>query len=239
MAEIEFGPFLTAVRGAYGAARDADGELTADLDIWLAALDGLGGARVPVEPEYQPVCRYLNEALDLAEAESAGAGPVAAIAAAARPFAAGLGWRHPYRIDDRLPGFSQSYAHADIVGDSSPVPSPDMFCGFLLMAPRTFYPSHRHAAVELYLVLGGTAEWQRGAEPWRAARPAPLSCTAPRSATPCALSRSRCSRSMPGTGIWSPTWRCRSKTSEVFSAPESLVTLAATRFSRIKRKAPV
>ncbi len=115
----------------------------------------------PVEPEVQPVCRYLDEALDLAET-----GPVAAIAAAARPFAAGLGWRHPYRIDDRLPGFSQSYAQADIVGDSSPVPSPDMFCGFMLMAPQTFYPNHNHTAVELYLVLGGTAEWQRGDEPW-------------------------------------------------------------------------
>jgi len=133
VAEFEFGPFLAAVRGAYGAARDADGELTADLDVWLAALDGLGGAMAPVEPEDQPVCRYLDEALDLAET-----GPVAAIAAAARPFAAGLGWRHPYRIDDRLPGFSQSYAQADIVGNSSPVPSPDMFCGFMLMAPQTF-----------------------------------------------------------------------------------------------------
>ncbi len=166
MAEIEFAPFLDAVRGAYATARDAEGELTADLDVWLAALDRLGGARVPVDAEEQPVCRHLNEALDLAETESAGAGPAAAIAAAARPFAAGLGWRHPYRIDDRLPGFSQSYAHANIVGDPGPVPSPDMFCGFILMAPQTFYPIHNHTAVELYLVLGGTAEWQRGTEPW-------------------------------------------------------------------------
>ena len=58
MAEIEFGPFLTAVRGAYAAARDADRELTADLDVWLAALGRLGGARVPVDARDQPVCRH-------------------------------------------------------------------------------------------------------------------------------------------------------------------------------------
>jgi hypothetical protein len=34
------------------------------------------------------------------------------------------------------------------------------------MAPRTLYPNHFHSAVELYLVLGGRAEWRCGAEPW-------------------------------------------------------------------------
>ncbi len=157
----KFGPFLGAVRGAYGAARDAGGELTADLEVWLAALDGLGGERIDVEPEDQPVCRYLAAALDLAEA-----GPAAAVAAAARPFAASLGWRHKYQVDDRLPDFSRNFAYAEIVGPPGPVLSRDMRCGLILMAPHTLYPSHAHSAVELYLVLGGSAEWQRGAEPW-------------------------------------------------------------------------
>ncbi len=155
------GPFLAVVRGAYAAAHDAEPGLTADLDVLIAALDCLGGARVPVDPEDQPVCRHLGAALDLAEA-----GPAAPVAAAARPFAAGLGWRHWYRVDHKLPDFSRSYAHAEIVGPSGPVVSQDMRCGFILMAPHTLYPAHAHSAVELYLVLGGTAEWQRGAEPW-------------------------------------------------------------------------
>lgn len=161
MAGDEFGPFLAALRGAYAAARDAEPALTADLEVWLAALDGLGGERIAVEPEDQPVCRHLTAALDLAEA-----GPAAAIAAAARPFAAALGWRHRFRVDHKLPNFSQSYAYAEIVGPSAPVPSDKMRCGFILMAPHTLYPTHAHSAVELYLVLGGAAEWQRGAEPW-------------------------------------------------------------------------
>ncbi len=156
-----FGAFLAAVRGAYAAARAAEPDLAADLDVLLAALDGLSDARVPVDPEDQPVCRYLAAALDLAEA-----GPAAAVAAAARPFAASLGWRHWFQVDHKLPDFSRSYAHAEIVGPSAPVSSHKMRCGFILMAPHTLYPTHAHSAVELYLVLGGTAEWQRGAEPW-------------------------------------------------------------------------
>ncbi len=157
----KFGPFLAAVRGAYATARDGDGELAADLEVLIAALDGLSGERNAIDPEDQPVCRYLAAALDLAEA-----GPAAAVAAAARPFAASLGWRHWYRIDHKLPDFSQNYAHAGIVGPSGPVPSQDLRCGLILMAPHTFYPTHFHTAVELYLVLGGSAVWRRGAEPW-------------------------------------------------------------------------
>jgi hypothetical protein len=174
--EDKFGPFLAAVRGAYAAARGADPELTADLDILLAALDRLSGARIAVDRENQPVCRYLTAALELAEAglaesgpeesSPAESGPAAAVAAAARPFAAGLGWRHAYQVDDKLPDFSQCYADAEVVGRAGPVPSDELSCGFILMAPHTFYPTHAHSAVELYLVLGGTAEWRRGAEPW-------------------------------------------------------------------------
>lgn len=156
-----FGAFLAVLRDAYRGARAAEPALAADLDILLAALDALPGTQVPVEPEEQPVCRHLGAALDLGEA-----GPAAAVAAAARPFAAGLGWRHWYQIDHKLPDFSRSYAHAEIVGPPGPVLSHEMRCGFILMAPNTHYPVHAHTAVELYLVIGGTAEWRRGAEPW-------------------------------------------------------------------------
>ena len=39
-------------------------------------------------------------------------------------------------------------------------------CGFLLLGPRTAFPSHRHAAEELYVPLAGTAFWQRGRRPY-------------------------------------------------------------------------
>ena len=40
----------------------------------------------------------------------------------------------------------------------------------LLLGPDTHYPSHSHAAVELYVPVSGTAEWQRGTATfaWRA-----------------------------------------------------------------------
>ena len=40
-------------------------------------------------------------------------------------------------------------------------------CGFLLLGPCTLYPPHAHATEEVYLVLAGTAAWQRDHGPWR------------------------------------------------------------------------
>jgi mannose-6-phosphate isomerase-like protein (cupin superfamily) len=40
-----------------------------------------------------------------------------------------------------------------------------------LLGPAAHYPSHAHRAEELYLVLSGTADWQRGDEPFAARRP--------------------------------------------------------------------
>ena len=153
--------FVAAVRGAYSAGRETEPALVADFDILIAALDGLTGERVPVDPEDQPVCRHLEATLDMAEA-----GPASPIAAAIRPLASALGWRHRYDVDHKLPNFSRNYAHAEIVGPPGPVFSQDLRCGLILQAPQTLYPTHSHTAVELYLVLGGTAEWQRGTEPW-------------------------------------------------------------------------
>ncbi len=159
----DFAVFVAAVRGAYDAARESEPALVADLDILIAALDGLSGERAPVAREDQPVCRHLAAALDMAEAAPLAA---ATVTRAVRPFAAGLGWRHKYQVDDKLPNFSQNFAFAEIVGPPGPVLSQDLRCGLILQAPQTFYPTHNHTAVELYLVLGGTAEWQRGTEPW-------------------------------------------------------------------------
>ncbi len=159
--ENDLAVFVAAVRGAYSAGRETEPALVADLDILIAALDGLTGERVPADPEDQPVCRHLEATLDMTEA-----GPASPIAAAIRPLASALGWRHRYDVDHKLPNFSRNYAHAEIVGPPGPVLSQDLRCGLILQALQTFYPTHNHTAVELYLVLGGTVEWQRGDEPW-------------------------------------------------------------------------
>lgn len=49
-------------------------------------------------------------------------------------------------------------------------PCSNIFFGFLLQAPHTYYPPHVHKAEEFYFVLSGTAVWQRGRE-WQVRPP--------------------------------------------------------------------
>jgi len=157
----DFHRFLQEVKAAYTAARDRQPELSPDLDILTAALSELPTDRIQIPAQTQPVCRHLEEALALGEK-----GPAAPLIRALRPLVERLCWRHVYDLDGSLPAFSQNYAHAEIMGPPSTVPSQAMRCGLILMAPRTFYPAHFHTAPELYQVLGGAARWQRGEETW-------------------------------------------------------------------------
>ncbi len=157
----DLGRFLAAAASAIaGARRDGSG-LPADLDAVSAALAAPPAERVAVAPRAQPACRHLEAALALGEA-----GPAAPLVRALRPLVEGLRWRHDYDVDDALPGFSRNFAYAEVAGPSGAVPSGTLCCGLVLMAPRTLYPAHAHAATELYHVLGGRARWQRGGEPW-------------------------------------------------------------------------
>jgi quercetin dioxygenase-like cupin family protein len=61
-------------------------------------------------------------------------------------------------------------AFAEIVGPDGFLDSEKIRIGLTLIAPDTHYPLHAHPALELYLVVAGTAAWQLGREP---ARPQP------------------------------------------------------------------
>ncbi len=63
----------------------------------------------------------------------------------------------------------------EVAGREGVVDAPDLRVGLYIQAPGVDYPSHAHDAEELYLVLAGTARWQRGwggsDEPFTAAPP--------------------------------------------------------------------
>lgn len=42
----------------------------------------------------------------------------------------------------------------------------DLTTAVTLQAPNLYYPAHAHRQNEIYGVIGGVADWQRGAEPW-------------------------------------------------------------------------
>ena len=51
------------------------------------------------------------------------------------------------------------YTFASIVGPNELIHSDQIRFGAFLVAPNTFYPSHWHAAEEIYMILSGTAQW--------------------------------------------------------------------------------
>ena len=68
-------------------------------------------------------------------------------------------------------GFAGRYAYVEIVGPDGMVLCPKLRFGLYLQSPDTYYPSHDHAAEELYLVIGGSAHWQKDDGPFFEAGP--------------------------------------------------------------------
>lgn len=72
-----------------------------------------------------------------------------------------LHWKTP--AFGHLPlGVSSKMAVCEVIGPDGMFPRADFRFGVLLQGAGVAYPSHRHAAAELYLILAGTADWQIG-----------------------------------------------------------------------------
>jgi hypothetical protein len=112
-------------------------------------------------PGTLPVLRWLGPAC---RARDAAAPDLLRLLVALSP---GLAWAQSYTLADFGPGFLARYGWTELIGQRGPVASDRLAVGFLLLGPSVIYPSHSHAAEEVYLPLSGTAAWQRGAETWR------------------------------------------------------------------------
>ena len=112
---------------------------------WPEAEHGL-----PTSPRTLPVLRYLPLAMAYTAPETE------ALVAQVIADVAKLDWRQSFTagMSER---FLANYGWTEIVGPRGPIVAERLACGFLLLGPRTAFPSHRHAAEELYLPLAGTA----------------------------------------------------------------------------------
>ncbi len=127
----------------------------------LASID-LGAPRAA--PSSLPVCRFWETAL--AEGRLELLAPLAKLGAYLR-------WiQNPnYVAAPPSPGFLESYGYAVLAGPGGLVECSDLAFGLLLLGPGTHYPRHCHPAVEIYVMLAGEGEWQKGEEPWRREAP--------------------------------------------------------------------
>jgi hypothetical protein len=65
------------------------------------------------------------------------------------------------------PDFLGNYGYVVLAGPGGLVEYDRLALGFLVLGPQTHYPTHRHPAVEIYVVAAGEAEWRKGEDPWR------------------------------------------------------------------------
>ncbi|MCB1472804.1 MAG: cupin domain-containing protein [Rhodobiaceae bacterium] len=102
-----------------------------------------------------PGCAFLPEALDGADDM---------LRAAMAGISEELSWRVPGfgRLPDEL---GARMAAVVLVGPGGMIHHDEVSLGLILLGPRLQYPSHSHAAEELYLVLSGTLQWQIDGQP--------------------------------------------------------------------------
>jgi hypothetical protein len=107
-------------------------------------------------PEFTASRSHDHGALLATALATAGPNPIAAaLADLGKP----LAWHYHYPQRDDAPDLATRIGFAELIGPGGALIAPDCRIGFTLMAPHTFYPLHRHPAVELYWVIAGTAEW--------------------------------------------------------------------------------
>ncbi len=115
-------------------------------------LESLGSV-VPVQSSTVPALAELGGALS-----APGAHPIARTIAGV---AAGLRWCDAKAMQE-LAATRDRHAYAEVVGPDGVFASDTMRFGLYFQSAGTIYPDHHHAAVELYYVVSGTADWRKG-----------------------------------------------------------------------------
>lgn len=112
-------------------------------------IDLLGPTRRPWAPARQPLTAQYPGSL------AAGPSDTADLRGALAGFRDSLTWRFAPRLPALGP-FARRHAFCTLVGDGATrVPSERIRVGLMLIESRSFYPSHAHAADEVYLPLSG------------------------------------------------------------------------------------
>lgn len=158
---------LDGVEAAIVAAPDKSQAAVAAADRIFGALRKPAAAGVQRRPGRLPVCRYLDEAFDLARMATP---PIAELADAFAAFEPRLEWTRRKDADEFGPRFAEGHANALVVGPGGYEPRQDVWVGVSLMAPRITYVDHDHPPEEIYVALS-QGDWRQNQDPWRTPGP--------------------------------------------------------------------
>jgi hypothetical protein len=108
----------------------------------------------PQTPTRLPVLRHLPAAMGVTGKETE------ALAALLIAAVGGLQWWQSHSEAELGRKFIDNFGWTEIFRADR------LACGFLVLGPRTEYPTHRQAPEEICIPLAGTAFWQRGNRPF-------------------------------------------------------------------------
>ena len=155
-----FANIIAAAADLFVAEAERPNAPAPDLRATAAALRSLQPGEPTRAPVRVPVCVQLDRALALA-----GSTPAEPIARALEAVAPQLAWkRNPNYGED--PHLLANYGYAEIASPSGLFATDRCAFGFLLLGPETLSAVHAHPAMELYYVVGGTADWWKEGEGW-------------------------------------------------------------------------
>jgi quercetin dioxygenase-like cupin family protein len=85
-----------------------------------------------------------------------------------------LHWRTSSKSSNDGPDIAillRNFAVTTVIGVGGLLPTDNVYAGFSLQAPDTYYPPHAHHAEESYWITGGNGDWRVGPKPWFAVEP--------------------------------------------------------------------
>jgi len=146
---------------------------------WAAALDhdaswgyqqildrtDWSGPRHKVAPKPSPLAdKYFKQVVDLA-----GDNPLGDLGRALYADRDTIEWftmYQSYKGEPRVKGLDGNYIIVRLAGPKGGWYAEDVTTAITIQGPNTWYPPHAHRQKEVYGIIGGVAEWQRGAEGW-------------------------------------------------------------------------
>ena len=167
-AETRIERVISAVKAVWSAGADADLEASPYIESALEVVVQSPERRLAT-PSTQPATAYLGML-----SEVSGRGVSAGLATALKDARDDLAWGEAYpelAHEPRYDSFRRNYAFAEIAGPRGLVVTDRISAFVTVQGPGIIYPAHAHSALEVYYIIAGTAQWQRGDEPWIERRP--------------------------------------------------------------------
>jgi len=146
---------IESIKSTFAQFKTADDSVNSEIQKVTALLKHIPTLTGEFTNNYHPVTGYLNALLQTGNSSTK------TLLEKVSHVIYKLPWNYSYQVREDIPDLEQNIAFAEIIGPEAPFRSNSVCLGLTIIGPQTLYPNHHHPAVELYLVVAGTAVWTK------------------------------------------------------------------------------